>query len=58
MKAIGDSYTSLIEAAKRRRLLLQDAIALHAFYTECSGFDAWMRDKEKMLKVGVLSLLN
>ena len=50
LHVIGDSYTKLLEAAHRRKLLLQDAIALFAFYSECSGFDTWMRDKEKMLK--------
>ena len=50
LEVIGSAYSDLLTAAEKRRLLLLDAIALFAFYSECAGADQWMRDKEKMLR--------
>ena len=50
LKAVTGAFAELEKAAALRRTLLQDAIALFAFYGECSAFDNWMRDKEKSLK--------
>ncbi|XP_059484234.1 spectrin beta chain, non-erythrocytic 2 isoform X2 [Neocloeon triangulifer] len=48
-KKINDTYSKLQEQAKKRRVLLEDAIRLYGFYRECDSFEKWMKDCEKML---------
>ncbi|XP_076029013.1 spectrin beta chain, non-erythrocytic 5 kst isoform X3 [Oratosquilla oratoria] len=50
LKTINSSYDQLQHLAQQRHLLLEDSIKLFAFYKECSGFETWMRDKEKIIK--------
>ncbi|XP_023213703.1 spectrin alpha chain, non-erythrocytic 1-like [Centruroides sculpturatus] len=46
---INVAYEHLVKLSQERRLYLEDAICLFGFYRECDDFEAWMKDKEKML---------
>ncbi|XP_071037774.1 spectrin beta chain [Parasteatoda tepidariorum] len=48
-KAINESYAELKELSKARRHFLEDAIHLFSFYRECDDFEAWMKDKDRIL---------
>lgn len=50
MKSINSAYGELNRLAELRSKLLKDSMKLLAFNRECSGFDQWMREKEKMLQ--------
>ncbi|XP_040070142.1 spectrin beta chain, non-erythrocytic 1 [Ixodes scapularis] len=49
--SIDASYQNLLQMSKERRSYLEDAICLFGFFRECSDFEAWMVDKEKLLTV-------
>ncbi|XP_035225862.1 spectrin beta chain, non-erythrocytic 1-like isoform X1 [Stegodyphus dumicola] len=48
-KAINESYAELNELSKARRHYLEDAIRLFSFYRECDDFEAWMKEKDRVL---------
>lgn len=48
---INVAYDHLVQLSQERRLYLEDAICLFGFYRECDDFEAWMKDKEKMLTI-------
>ncbi|GFT80923.1 spectrin beta chain, non-erythrocytic 5 [Nephila pilipes] len=48
-KNINESYEELIELSKARRHYLEDAINLFSFYRECDDFEAWMKEKDRIL---------
>ena len=48
-KAIGATYRRLCKLAGTRHRYLEDAIRLYRFYRECSEFEAWALDTEKLL---------
>ncbi|XP_054722410.1 spectrin beta chain, non-erythrocytic 5-like [Uloborus diversus] len=48
-KNINESYTELIELSKARRHYLEDSIQLYSFYRECDDFEAWMKEKDRVL---------
>ncbi|XP_065309042.1 spectrin beta chain-like isoform X2 [Dermacentor albipictus] len=50
-ESIEAAYQNLLAVSKERRHYLEDAIRLFGFFRECSDFEAWMVDKEKMLTV-------
>ncbi|KAL3205248.1 hypothetical protein MRX96_011146 [Rhipicephalus microplus] len=50
-ESIEAAYQNLLSVSKERRHYLEDAIRLFGFFRECSDFEAWMVDKEKMLTV-------
>lgn len=51
LQAINSSYGHLCDLASKRHLYLEESIKLFSFMRECQGFEAWMREKEKLLKV-------
>ncbi|XP_066955513.1 spectrin beta chain, non-erythrocytic 5 isoform X7 [Macrobrachium rosenbergii] len=50
LQAINSSYGQLCDLAQKRHLYLEESIKLYSFYSECHGFEIWMREKEKLLK--------
>ncbi|XP_063863704.1 spectrin beta chain, non-erythrocytic 2-like isoform X24 [Scylla paramamosain] len=51
LQAINSSYGHLCDLAGKRHLYLEESIKLFSFMRECQGFETWMREKEKLLKV-------
>lgn len=51
LQAINSSYGNLCDLAKKRHLYLEESIKLFSFMRECHGFEIWMREKEKLLRV-------
>ncbi|XP_050686605.1 spectrin alpha chain-like [Eriocheir sinensis] len=51
LQAINSSYANLCDLAKKRHLYLEESIKLFSFMRECHGFEIWMREKEKLLRV-------
>lgn len=47
---INSSYNQLCDLAQKRHLYLEESIKLYSFFSECQGFELWMREKEKLLK--------
>ncbi|XP_069954045.1 spectrin beta chain isoform X10 [Cherax quadricarinatus] len=51
LQSINSTYGNLCELAQKRHLYLEESIKLFSFLSECQGFETWMREKEKLLKM-------
>ncbi|XP_042865885.1 spectrin beta chain, non-erythrocytic 5-like isoform X7 [Penaeus japonicus] len=51
LQLINSSYNQLCDLAQKRHLYLEESIKLFSFFSECHGFELWMREKEKLLKL-------
>lgn len=50
LKSVNGAYEELKSLASKRSKLLEESIKILAFERECSSFDSWMKEKEKMLR--------
>ncbi|XP_043929471.1 spectrin beta chain, non-erythrocytic 5 [Protopterus annectens] len=49
-KSIDSAYDNLQKLAKTRRKALEEMSRLYKFYSVCSEFESWMKDKESVFK--------
>ena len=50
-QSINSAYEQLLKHAEERQKKLEDSIKLFGLYNECEEVEAWVREKEAVLKV-------
>ena len=50
-QSINSAYEQLLKLAEERQKKLEDSIKLFGLYNECEEVEAWVREKEAVLKV-------